>query len=106
MYEKLKDYLSEERLKTYLDFTNNDKEKAIELYDWNIILCESLYSLLSYFEVILRNICNNKLIEKFSENWYLNIKLLQGNNPEKGEWAINKINETIKKYEKEKERKI
>ena len=79
--------------------------RAIELYDWNITLCESLYSILSYFEVILRNICNNKLIEKFSKNWYLNIKLLQGNNPEKGEWAINKINETIKKIQKRKREK-
>ena len=31
MYDKLKDYLSEERLKTYLNFTNNDSKTAIEL---------------------------------------------------------------------------
>ena len=36
MYDKLKDYLSEERLKTYLDFTNNDNKTAIELYELNI----------------------------------------------------------------------
>ena len=35
-YIKLKDYLSEDRLRSYLDFTNNNIERAIKLYELNI----------------------------------------------------------------------
>ena len=94
MYDKLKDYLSEERLKTYLDFTNNDKEKAVELYNLNIKIGKNFYPLLSYFEIILRNVINNKLIEKVGENWFDNKNIIIGNNPIKSRKTLEKLNET------------
>lgn len=38
------DYISENRLKPYLAKTNNNLDDALDLYDWNIKLSESLYS--------------------------------------------------------------
>ena len=35
MYEILKDYISEDRLKPYLKITDNNKDKAILLYELN-----------------------------------------------------------------------
>lgn len=72
MYEKFKNYLSEERLNTYLILANNDKEKAIELYELNLKYSSELYLLLSNLEVILRNSINSLLIKEDS-NWLLNL---------------------------------
>ena len=93
MYDKLEIFLSKYRLEPYLLASGNDKNKAVELYNYNINLSKSLYPLLNYFEIILRNVCNNKLIEKFKNNWMFNSYILDGNNPEKGKWAIDKIEE-------------
>ena len=49
--------------------------------------------MLSYFEIILRNLCNNKLIEKVGENWFDNKDVLIGNNPVKSRKTLEKINE-------------
>ena len=102
MYDKLEIFLSKYRLEPYLLASNNDKEKAIELYNYNISLSKSLYLLLNYFEIILRNACNNKLIEKFKNDWMFNNYILDGNNPEKGKWAIDKIKETDQKIKNRK----
>ncbi len=104
MYEKLETYLSKERLNKYLELADGNKEKAIKLYELNLNISESFYILLSYFEVFLRNFCNNKLIEEVGENWF-DTKILNGNNKNKGQWAINKIEETKEKIKKRKKEK-
>lgn len=101
-YEELERNITDERLKTYLDFVNNDKVKAIELYEWNTKISESLYIPLSYFEVVLRNVCNEKLKKELGKNWYLNTKLLGGNNAERGQWALDRIEEAKNKVYKSK----
>ncbi|HSQ97695.1 MAG TPA: Abi family protein [Rickettsiales bacterium] len=101
-YEELERNITDERLKTYLDFVNNDKVKAIELYEWNTKISESLYIPLSYFEVVLRNVCNEKLKKELGKNWYLNAKILSGNNAEKGQWALDRIEEAKSKIQKRK----
>lgn len=92
------DYISENRLKPYLTKTNNNNlDDALDLYDWNIKLSESLYSSLCYFEIILRNVCNRKLIKDFGIDWLYNNEILSGDNKIKGQWAIDEINKTEKK---------
>ena len=94
MYEKLKDYLSEERLKTYLDFTNNDSKTAIELYELNIKISNAFNYPLEIFEVMLRNTVNITLIKYYGEKWYEESFLLEHHK--------EKLKEVYKLLEKEK----
>ena len=71
MYDKLKDYLSEERLQPYLNISNNDKEKAIELYELYTKINESLYFPLQNIEIIVRNSFYNSIALKYSKNWII-----------------------------------
>ena len=94
MYDKLEIFLSKYRLEPYLLASNNDKDKAIELYNYNIEVSKQFYSLLSYFEIILRNVCNNKLIKEVGEFWFDNRNVVIGDNPNKSRKTLEKINET------------
>ena len=75
MYEKLETYLSKERLNKYLEVANNNKEKAIELYEANLKYSSKMYILLSCFEVFLRNAINIQMA-KYNIDWILNISFL------------------------------
>ena len=94
MYDKLKDYLSEERLKTYLNFTNNDSKTAIELYELNIKISNAFNYPLEIFEVMLRNTINITLIKYYGEKWYEENFLLEHHK--------EKLKEVYKLLEKEK----
>lgn len=52
-------YVSRKRFSTYLKETNNDFEKAIQLYQTNIQFSEAFYPLLSILEISLRNAINH-----------------------------------------------
>lgn len=47
--------ISNERFEPYLIHSNNDKQKALELYQLNIEVSQSFYAPLSVLEVTLRN---------------------------------------------------
>ena len=58
---------------------------------------------LNYFEIFLRNYCNNKLVNEINNNW-LNSNILFGNNKEKEKLTFKKIEEVklrIIKHKKE-----
>ena len=100
----MENFLTENRLKKYLLFTNNNIKRSLELYDLNVKVSESFYALLCYFEVFLRNFCNEKLIKEIGENWFDN-KILKGNNKNKSQKTIEEIEKTkskIIKYKQEK----
>ena len=69
-YIKLKDYLSEDRLRSYLDFTNNNIERAIKLYELNIEISGYFHYPLEIFEIMLRNSVNAVLIKYYGNKWY------------------------------------
>lgn len=61
-------------MRKYFERFPDDDERAIRLYRANIQLSESFYSLLSMYEVALRNSLNRELTEYFeTEDWYLQI---------------------------------
>lgn len=102
-YSSLEQFLSEERLNKYLKYTDNDIKLAIKLYELNIEISQSLYLPLNYFEVFLRNYCNNKLVKEINNSW-LNSNILFGNNKEKEKLTFKKIEEVklrIIKHKKE-----
>ena len=104
MYNELEKFLSSERLKGYLDKTKT-KSEAIDLYEKNIFLSSKLYFLLNFFEIFLRNYCNEKLKKELGSDWYMKTDILLGDNKEKGQWAIDQIKLTKEKIEKNKKEK-
>ncbi len=70
-YEKV---FSTNRMEKYFNRYPYDEKKAIEHYKSNIQLSEAFYSVLSMFEVSLRNSLNRELTEYFgTTDWYLRI---------------------------------
>jgi hypothetical protein len=57
------------RISRYLDACDNNKTKALTLYRYNLQLSEALYSVVSCFEVALRNAINDKLCTVLGSDW-------------------------------------
>ena len=70
----LEKLLSQTRLATYYQLFPNDKQKAIEYYQLNTQIAESLYPLLSNLEIVLRNAIHNSFSIHFKNtNWYAQV---------------------------------
>ena len=71
-------WLSEPRLRRYLDACQGDFARALELYEWNLDLGAALMKDIAYFEVALRNAYDRMMRERYVEdgNW-----LLDGQSP-------------------------
>ena len=61
--------LSPERLNRYVAACDNDTRKAMSLYRLNLHLSQEVFTLLSCFEVALRNAIDRELTSRFGENW-------------------------------------
>jgi hypothetical protein len=73
--DKIENLFSKERINKYFLRFPMDENKAFELYKANIKLSESFYTILSIFEVSLRNAINRTLQNHFrTDNWFENIK--------------------------------
>lgn len=73
--DELERLFSKSRLDTYYRIFPNDQGKAIAYYQLNTQISESLYPLLSNFEIVLRNSIHHSFSIHFkSENWYEQIK--------------------------------
>ncbi len=73
--ENLNDFeasLSQERLGTYLDSTDGDREEAVQLHVWNTAVGSAFFGPLQILEVTLRNSMNRRLSETYGEAWYDN----------------------------------
>lgn len=71
-YNKLELFVSAARLRRYLLACGNSKERALELYKANLLLAESFYPILNYFEIFFRNSINRELIRFFNDtNWII-----------------------------------
>ena len=69
---KFKDFqsiLSEERLRRYYTACGNDSRKTMTLYRLNLNLSQEVFTLLSCFEVAIRNAINNILVKQLGEDW-------------------------------------
>ena len=70
--DQLEQSLSPERLVTYLDAVEGDREQAIQLYDWNTAASAAFYGPLQGLEVALRNAMHRRLSERYGPAWYDN----------------------------------
>lgn len=67
---KIQQGLSQERFYPYLAEAKQDIRLAVELYERNTLLCESLYGVLQGLEVLLRNSMHNLLTANLSKDWF------------------------------------
>ncbi|MDE5958291.1 MAG: hypothetical protein K2G78_08335 [Muribaculaceae bacterium] len=61
--------LSPERLNRYVVACGNDTRKAMSLYRLNLNLSQEVFTLLSCFEVSLRNAIDRELIARYGMDW-------------------------------------
>lgn len=61
-------WLSVRRLRTYLDATGGDVQRALNLYDWNAQITAACLRDLGHLEVLVRNTYNRQL-NRVSSNW-------------------------------------
>ena len=79
MYDKIEKILSKERLDPYLKLSNNDKDKALELYILYTKINESLYIPLQNIEVAIRNSFYESIALKYGYNWIIDkTQILRG----------------------------
>ena len=67
--------ISEERLSTYLNWSEFDKTKALALYTLNTLISGSFYPILNMTEVALRNSINSSFIDRYGFSWFLKNKI-------------------------------
>jgi hypothetical protein len=65
----LKKHISQPRWLSYQRQANDDDERILACYLWNIQLCEALYPSLHLVEVVLRNQMDAIISQHFGEAW-------------------------------------
>ena len=61
--------LSDERLNRYLVACDSHTRKTMTLYRLNLNLSQEVFTLLSCFEVAIRNAIDRELVKTLGENW-------------------------------------
>lgn len=59
--------LSASRINKYKSACGGDKAKTIQLYQYNIKLCQRFYGIMSMFEIMLRNLINEHYLTQFQD---------------------------------------
>ena len=68
-FSEFQNVLSEERLKRYLLSCDNDTRKTMALYRLNLNLSQEVFTLLSCFEVAVRNAIDRILTIRLGADW-------------------------------------
>jgi len=77
--------LSQPRLSKYMKDANDDLTKALELYRWNALLSQSIYTYVQAWEICLRNKISDFLVWKYNKaDWPYDPRLLRNLNANDG----------------------
>lgn len=68
-----KNWISDQRLKPYLEKANQAEWAAIELYLADRQLASAFFRDIAFIEVALRNAMNRHLVRRFGEDWYARV---------------------------------
>jgi len=95
-HEALDTLISEQRLSTYYNMFKGDKHKALEYYQLNIQIAQSLYPMLLYTEVSLRNLIHRSCSIHFKNQYWFRLCEQQSEKILKIEYTIkrNLLDET------------
>ena len=93
-YLEFERFMSAKRIQRYKDAANNDTRKAMALYRYNLRLSQEIFTIVSCFEVALRNAIDSILVPTLGENW------LKDSVQANGVFSNGRMNETRKIIEK------
>lgn len=68
-YNEFEDTISPERMQRYVLACGNDTRRAMTLYRYNLKLSQEMFTLISCFEVSLRNKINKEMVANFGNDW-------------------------------------
>lgn len=68
-YNEFEDTFSPERMQRYVLACGNDTRRAMTLYRYNLKLSQEMFTLISCFEVSLRNKINKEMVANFGNDW-------------------------------------
>ena len=71
-YKDFEKILSQQRMNRYLTACGGDTRKAMTLYRYNLQLSQEAFTIISCFEVALRNAIDNHLVAIFGAEWLKN----------------------------------
>lgn len=72
-YKTSLELFSVPRMRKYATACAGNKQKTMQLYRYNLRLCQKFYGVLNIFEVVLRNAVNNHYIAYYSDlDWIVN----------------------------------
>lgn len=77
-YADFERILSRERMNRYLFACRNDSRKAMTLYRYNLQLSQEMFTVISCFEVALRNAIDNNLKPRLGTDWLRDSILIGG----------------------------
>ena len=68
-YPEFERIISPKRLRRYIQACGGNTRKAMTLYRYNVELSQSVFGIIGFFEVALRNAINNELIKSLGQEW-------------------------------------
>ena len=77
-YSEFEDLISSDRLHKYLVACGNDTRKAMQLYRLNLKLSQEMFTVISCFEVTLRNKIDKVMRQYFGNDWLRDSVLSNG----------------------------
>ena len=72
-YQEFEKIFSAKRMQKYVDACNGSTRKAMTLYRNNLRLSQEIFTLISCFEVALRNKIDQLMIQQYGDEWLRNL---------------------------------
>ena len=71
-YKEFENIISEERMRRYVAACGGNTRMAMTLYRYNVELAQTVFSIIGFFEVALRNAIDNELTTSLGNEWLKN----------------------------------
>ena len=68
-YNEFEELFSAKRMQKYVAACNNDTRRAMTLYRYNLKLSQELFTIISCFEVVLRNCVDKQMLALRGNDW-------------------------------------
>ena len=68
-YSEFEELFSAKRMQKYLAACNNDTRRAMTLYRYNLRLSQEMFTIISCFEVVLRNHIDKEMVSQRGNDW-------------------------------------
>lgn len=78
-YQEIEDIFSAKRMQKYVQACGGDTRRAMTLYRYNLKLSQEMFTLISCFELALRNRIDKQMVAHFGNDWLRDLVMPGGN---------------------------